>query len=80
MLKKCNVIIVLRTVPAFSHHFLYPSDWRSSLISPKKKDQRADPTSSCHSRIRSHNHIRRIHIRNRSHSHMDDRLGRRAMA
>lgn len=22
MLKKCNVIIVLRTVPAFSHHFL----------------------------------------------------------
>lgn len=77
MLKKCNVIIVLRTVPPFSHHFLYPSDRRSSLIFPKKKDQRADPTSSCHNRIHSHNHNRRIHNRTRNHIHMDDRLGRR---
>lgn len=75
MLKKCNLIIVLRTVPAFSHHFLYPSDRRSSLIFPKKKDQRADPTSSCHNR--SHTHSRHIHNRTRNHIHTDDRPGRR---
>lgn len=77
MLKKCNVIIVLRTIPPFSHHFLYPSDRRSSLIFPKKKDQHADPTSSCHNRIRSHTHSRRIHNRTRNHIRTDDRPGRR---
>lgn len=77
ILKKCNVIIVLRTVPVLSHHFLYPSDRRSSLLFPKKKDQITDPTSSCHNRIHSHNHNRRIHNRTRNHIHMDDRLGRR---